>query len=75
MNVLGTAIGAVIVGIFAILFIGGLLALFMALPVWLLWNWVCVDALHLPSLTFLQSFGLALLCALLFHNNLTTSNK
>jgi hypothetical protein len=76
MNVLGTAIGAVIVGIFAVLFIGGLLALFMALPVWLLWNWVCVDALHLPSLTFLQSFGLALLCTILFKNNTsTTSNK
>lgn len=69
-------ISVILVAIAGAILIGGLLALFMALPVWLLWNWVCVDALHLPSLTFLQSFGLALLCTILFKNNTsTTSNK
>lgn len=58
-----------------VLFLGGILALFMALPVWLLWNWVCVDALHLPALTFLQSLGLALLCTILFKSNNTTTKK
>jgi hypothetical protein len=75
VNALGTLIGAVLVGIFAVLVLGGLLALFMALPVWLLWNWVCVDALHLPALTFWQSFGLALLCSILFKNHNTKSVK
>jgi len=68
MNViLGAVAGAIL--------IGGLRSLFMALPVWLLWNWVCVDALHLPYLTFLQSFGLAFLCTLLFRNNTSTTDK
>jgi hypothetical protein len=75
VNVLGTLIGAVLVGIFVVLVVGGFLALFMALPVWLLWNWVCVDALHLPALTFWQSFGLALLCSILFKSHSTSNSK
>jgi hypothetical protein len=72
MNKFLTVVGGIVI---VSIILGGILALFMALPVWLLWNWVCVDALHLPSLTFLQSFGLALLCTILFKNNTSTTSK
>jgi hypothetical protein len=68
-------ISVILVAIAGGILLGGLLAAFMALPVWLLWNWVCVDALHLPALTFLQSFGLALLCSLLFKSTTSTKSR
>lgn len=68
-------ISVILVSLAGGILLGGLLAMFMALPVWLLWNWVCVDALHLPPLTFLQSFGLALLCTLLFKSATSTKSK
>ena len=42
------------------------ISLLLGLPVWLLWNWVCVDVLKLPSITFLQAIGISLLCRILF---------
>jgi len=42
-----------------------IVAAIMTLPIWLLWNWIAVDVLSLPSVTVPQSFGLVLLVGLL----------
>ncbi len=49
-----------------ILGIACLYALLISVPIWLLWNWVGVDVLHLSSITLLQALGLALLSQCLF---------
>ena len=52
----------------AVFFMGLVLAgfcLLFALPTYLLWNWV-MPVFGLPTLTIWQSFGLMLLCNMLF---------
>lgn len=44
-------------------------AVLLTVPVWLLWNWVAVDVLALPTLTLLQAGGMTLLCAFLFKSS------
>jgi hypothetical protein len=48
-------------------------ALLLAIPVWLLWNWVGVDVLALKHVTLLQAFGLSWLSALLFKSSSSKS--
>ena len=53
------------------LVVGGLavfvgVAALVTLPTWLLWNWLCPTLFGLPPVTFLQAFGLLLLCSCLF---------
>lgn len=46
--------------------IGGLL---FSLPVWLLWNYCLVGAVAgVSEITWLQAWGITILCALLFKN-------
>ena len=59
-------------GVFVLLV--GISAL-MALPVMWLWNGLMPDIFGLKSLTFLQSWGLALLSGILFKSNVTSSKK
>jgi len=56
---------AAIVLIFGVIL---LLSVPFAFLVMLLWNWVMVDVFALSALTFWQSWGLYMLCALLFNN-------
>jgi hypothetical protein len=65
---------AVILGILG--FIGLLIAvcLLVAIPVFLLWNWLMPDIFGLKEITFLQSYGLMVLCGLLFKGNYGTKN-
>lgn len=49
-------------------------ALLLAIPVWLLWNWVGVDVLALKHITLLQAFGLSWLSALLFKSSSSKSS-
>lgn len=49
----------------------GLSAL-MALPVKWLWNGVCVSLFAAPEVTFLQAWGLSVLCGILFKSRITT---
>ena len=35
-----------------------LLTVIVALPTWLLWNWIAVSVFELPALSVLQTFGL-----------------
>jgi len=54
---------AAIVLIFGVIL---LLSVPFAFLVMLLWNWVMVDVFALSALTFWQSWGLYMLCSLLF---------
>ncbi len=47
----------------------GIVALVFGLPVMFLWNWLMVSIFNLPRVTFLQAFGLYLLCDLFFKKN------
>ena len=67
MNSLGTVIATVILGIALIVFISFLLAL----PVMLLWDAVIPAIFQLPEITWLQAWGLSLLCGLLFKSHIT----
>ncbi len=52
----------------------GVSALF-ALPVWLLWNWLCPPLFGLPTLGFMQSWGLNILCGCLFQKSVPLSSS
>ena len=70
MNRLSTAIATIVVGLALIVFLSFLLAL----PVMLLWDAVIPAIFGLPEITWLQAWGLSLLCGLLFKSH-TTSKK
>lgn len=48
-----------------------LFAVIVALPTWLLWNWIAVSVFELPALSVLQTLGLVLLLSFLFGSKLT----
>ena len=63
-------VGAVVVGLSALLLISFLLSY----PVYLLWNGCLVDAVEgVKEVTWLQAWGLSALIGLLFKNNTATS--
>lgn len=66
MTQIGTALAALV--LFALLVIvGGLL---FSLPVWLLWNGCLVGAVAgVSQITWLQAWGLTVLCAFLFKSS------
>lgn len=53
----------VIAGTAAVL---GIVSLFTALPIWLLWNWLVPGIFGLPEIGYFQAFGLYVLCHMLF---------
>jgi hypothetical protein len=55
-------LGGALLVIFALVVI----ALLLAVPVYLLWNWVAVAVLGLKPVTLLQALGLTLLTGILF---------
>lgn len=66
MNSLIQALVLFVVGIALIVFLSFLLAL----PVMLLWDAVIPSIFKLPEITWLQAWGLNLLCGLLFKSNI-----
>ena len=60
----------VLIGVIAIIVI---VALVLAVPTWLLWNWIA-PIFSLPPLTLLQSLGLLLLTSILFRSSTTKSS-
>ena len=54
---------AIILGIIGLI---SILALFMSVPTWLLWNWVGVSVLGLKEITLVQALGIQLLFSILF---------
>jgi len=61
MEILVKAIGVV----------GGivLVALIMALPIWLLWNWLMPELFGITKITFGQSVGISFLTNALFNSS------
>lgn len=43
-----------------------LICIIFAYPTMLLWNWLIIKIFDLPSITFLEAFGLNFLCCILF---------
>lgn len=68
-NMIGKFIAAAVTTFLGGLFVGIIVALLLGLPVYLLWNWVGVDVLHLPTITFFQAIGINLLCSFLFRSS------
>jgi hypothetical protein len=44
-----------------------IIGMIIAVPIWLLWNWIMVSIFGLPELTFLQTYGLFVLLSLIFN--------
>lgn len=61
--------------ILAALFFGLILALFLALPVMWLWNWLMPVIFGLPEIGWLQAFGLMILCGFLFRSHGSVGTK
>jgi hypothetical protein len=49
--------------------------LLVAIPVWLLWNWLMPVIFELPVITFWQALGLSALCSCLLKSTNTSSSK
>jgi hypothetical protein len=47
-----------------------LIAVVVALPTWVLWNWIAVSVFELPTMSILQTLGFLLLLSLLFGRKL-----
>lgn len=71
MDKLAIAVGVFFITI-AVLFV---LSSISAIPIWLLWNAVIPDIFGLPTITFLQAWGLSILCSLLFKTYSYDSGK
>ena len=66
---------AILVGILliaAMVFVFGLL---FSLPVMWLWNWLMPELFQFPEVTWMQSFGLLLLCGFLFKSGSASTSK
>ncbi len=57
------------------LLLQSLIAVVVALPTWLLWNWIAVTVFELPAMSILQTFGLLLLLSFLFGRKLTVKHQ
>ena len=61
--------------IFTVIGITFLISLILSLPVMLLWDWLMPILFGLPTITWLQAWGLTMLCNLLFKSTIETSSK
>lgn len=61
----------IFVGIAIMLFV----AAFMSLPVMLLWDWLMPMIFGLPQITWLQAWGLMVLCSLLFKSHAVSTRS
>jgi hypothetical protein len=52
-----------------------LISLAGAIPTWLLWNWLCPDLFHLPTITLIQAWGINFLAALLFKPHIPSKSE
>lgn len=72
MEKLIVVIGAVVIGIAGVLFLSFLLSW----PVYMLWNGCLVGAVAgVSEVTWLQAWGLTVLCGFLFKSTTTTDSK
>lgn len=74
MNVL-KSIGIVLAAVAANLVTIVCSAVFCAIPVYFLWNWLMPDLFKLTEITFIQSIGICLLCDVLFNFSMTSKKE
>ena len=60
-----TSIGGTIAAFFLVIALAFGLSVVLAVPVWLLWNWLMPIIFGLTKVTLIQAWGLAFLSALL----------
>lgn len=60
------------IGVLFVVMVVAFSALF-SLPVWLLWNWLMPAIFGLTKITWLQAWGLMLLCGFLFKSSSVTT--
>ena len=66
-------VATALAGTIAVFGVLALIALVLALPVWLLWNAVIPQVSGWQEITLAQALWLNLLCSLLFKSTITTS--
>ena len=72
MKQITTIVGAVVFSIAGLL----LLSFLLSLPVYLLWNGCLVGAVAgVATVTWLQAWGITVLCGFLFKSSINQSNK
>ncbi len=69
-----TSIGGTIAAFFLVIALAFGLSVVLAVPVWLLWNWLMPIIFGLTKVTLIQAWGLAFLSALLIKPG-STSDK
>ena len=62
-------------GCLATFLFGLVLSLFFAWPVQIIWNWILPHLFNLPEITFLQAWGLELLCGMLLGGRITYNKQ
>ena len=62
-------------GSFITLILGLVFSLLFDWPVQLLWNWLLPELFNLPEITFLQAWGLELLCGMLLGGRITINKQ
>lgn len=58
----------ILIGILAVIIYIVILALVLALPIMLLWNWLMPDIFNLPTINLWQALGLSILSGCLFRD-------
>ena len=58
-----------------VLILGLTISLLFAWPVQLLWNWLLPRLFNLPKITFLQAWGLEILCGMLLGMRVTYNKQ
>lgn len=66
-------LSTVLVAFVAVIAIAFGLSVVLAIPVWLLWNWLMPLIFGLTKVTLVQAWGLSFLSALLFKSSATSS--
>lgn len=70
-----TGFGALAVAFLVMIVLGVALSFILAIPVWLLWNWLMPELFGLTTLTLVQAWGLSLLSSFLFKSTTVKSSK
>jgi len=61
----------IIIALASVVAIAVFFGLLVSLPVMLLWDWLMPTLFHLTTITWMQAWGLMILCALLFKTSVS----
>lgn len=65
----------IILGVLAFIGLIAILAVLLALPLMLLWNWLMPEIFGLTTISFWQALGLNLLSGILFGKSIKSNSK